>query len=1064
MNQVTRKLAVIVEDYPYSTGEPFFHAELKKLVQEFDEIAIVCKHAATRKKNPPDFELPAGVRLVELSGQPSLRTKLRTAFKVLFFGRWFSIWKDIRRAGVPFNSYTVKVALAYVEASDRMERELRSGWEGKRFDWIWYSYWCDEAAYMLARWQKQGEIVRSLCRVHNTDVYMERHPYAYLPFRKFIHENLSQVLPISAHAQRYLWNQTPRASSRIWLSRLGVPVQEELPAPERPTPRLLSLSKISPVKNIEGLIEALWHWDGQELEWHHFGQAPKSEYGEAILRKMEELAVQNPRVRVVPHGFVPPSEMMQKIRELNPTALINTSLFEGIPVSMMEVASLGIPVLGPHICGVPELVVDGVSGFLLQPADSQSIRNAINRMLSLNMENYLELRRGSREIQQKLFQDEVNYRRLGAQLQGVECSIDIQTETEQIDIGIVSIGTGNIEVWLQLFWEEGLRAKAVSQAEELGGCKALVLPGVGHFDAAMARLNEPEFKAALNRHHALKKPILGVCLGMQCLMERSEEGQLPGLGWIAGKVVSLKNKAREAGLNWPHMGWDSVLTPQGENLGRFYFTHGYACQAEDSGLIRYECAFGQTKLTVGLKAGHIQGVQFHPEKSHARGRALLRSWMQEAGFELRRKEAPPLHENVVHQKSRETLFVMARDFPFGVCEPYFAAELQVLALRFKRIVVFNYHPGPRSEQPLFPLPTNVEVVDVSAGMTLPNKFKAILKSGLPHRLGRFLRDLPGPQLLGIKTALAYEAMAATLEQNVRRALQEKGLRLDSGVWYAYWTDHAAYMLALWMRRSWISVSGCRTHGSDMYAERHPFHYLPHRAFIFSQLTAIAVNSRHGLNYLKTRYPESEGRFWLARLGVKPSDWHSVSWDLPIRLASLSALIPIKNLDLLLDVFEEWNGPALEWHHFGNQPDSAYTKKFMARAKTIQTRANGLRMVFHGYVAPGLVLERLKELQILAIVNSSRYEGVPVSLMEGLSLGLPCIAPRIFGVPDVVENGRSGYLVEPEDKNSLAEALNAFAKLKQEEYGSLRENARKLHEKRFLAETNYQRLAELWMQH
>jgi glycosyltransferase involved in cell wall biosynthesis len=79
------------------------------------------------------------------------------------------------------------------------------------------------------------------------------------------------------------------------------------------------------------------------------------------------------------------------------------------------------------------------------------------------------------------------------------------------------------------------------------------------------------------------------------------------------------------------------------------------------------------------------------------------------------------------------------------------------------------------------------------------------------------------------------------------------------------------------------------------------------------------------------------------------------------------------------------------------------------------------------------------------------------------LGLPCIAPKIFGIPDVVENAHSGYLVEPEDKDSLTEALKAFAKLKQEEYASLRKNARELHEKRFLAETNYQRLADLWMQ-
>ena len=1059
---MANRLAVFVEDYPYSTGEPFFHAELKELIPQFDEIRVICKHAVARRKSPPDFALPEGVELIELNSRPSTWSKVLSLVWVLVSGRWFSIFKDLRRTKTPLNVYTFKVALAYMESAARMEKELAQAWKGPLKGWIWYSYWCDDAAYLLAQWQKKGKIDRSFCRVHNTDVYMERHPFAYLPFRKFIHEQLSGILAISDHARRYLWVQTPRASSRILLSRLGVPSQEAIPAANGIPFRLLSLSKISPVKNLEGLMQALSQWDGPEIEWHHFGSASKAQYGNEIQHKMQELATANPRIQVHSHGFVPPDEMMQRIRALQPHALINTSFFEGIPVSMMEVSSLGIPVLGPEICGVPELVLDGVSGFLLNPNQPESILQALKKLLALDETEYKALRQGSWQVQRRAFQDRSNFRQLVSQLKG-EAEPQLVFEGDSADVGVLSVGTGNVGVWLDFFQAEGIKAIPVSEPGQIQGCKGLVLPGVGHFDAAMRRLNEPEFRQALEGHFRANKPVLGVCLGMQCLMQSSEEGEEPGLGWIPGKVISLKSQAEKQGEPWPHVGWKEAVSAQGANLGRFYFTHGYACAPLEADSISHTAALGSERLVVGLRKGQVWGFQFHPEKSHARGRVLLREWLREAGFEVKHNVGSFHSEAAAHKKSKNTLFVLARDFPYGVCEPYFAAELQVLAQRFHRIVVFNYHPGPRSELPLFAMPANVEVVDVSAGMTLPNKFKAVLKSGLPHRLGRFLRDLPGPHLLGIKTALAYEAMAATLEQNVRRALKEKGLDLDSGVWYAYWTDHAAYMLALWMRRSWISAAGSRTHGSDMYAERHPFHYLPHRAFIFSQLSAIAVNSRHGLNYLRGRYPESEPRFWLARLGVNPSDRHSVAWGLPIRLASLSALIPIKNLDLLLDVLEEWDGPALEWHHFGKQPDNAYTHQFMNRAKTIQAKKNGLRILFHGYVAPELILDRLKELQVHALVNSSRYEGVPVSLMEGLSLGLPCIAPKIFGIPDVVENTYSGYLIQPEDKNSLAEALKTFAQLKQEEYESFREHARQLQEQRFLAETNYQRLADLWMQ-
>jgi glutamine amidotransferase len=889
---------------------------------------------------------------------------------------------------------------------------------------------------------------------------MERHPFAYLPFRKFIHEQLSGILAISDHARRYLWVQTPRASSRILLSRLGVPSQEAIPAANGNPFRLLSLSKISPVKNLEGLMQALSQWDGPEIEWHHFGSASKAQYGNEIQHKMQELATANPRIQVHAHGFVPPDEMMQRIRALQPHALINTSFFEGIPVSMMEVSSLGIPVLGPEICGVPELVLDGVSGFFLNPNQPESILQALKKLLALDETEYKALRQGSWQVQRRAFQDRSNFRQLVSQLKG-EAEPQLVFEGDSADVGVLSVGTGNVGVWLDFFQAEGIKAIPVSEPGQIQGCKGLVLPGVGHFDAAMRRLNEPEFRQALEGHFRANKPVLGVCLGMQCLMQSSEEGEEPGLGWIPGKVISLKSQAEKQGEPWPHVGWKEAVSAQGANLGRFYFTHGYACAPLEADSIIHTAALGSERLVVGLRKGQVWGFQFHPEKSHARGRVLLREWLREAGFSVRPEPVPVSESTLESPKiDTRTLFLLVRDFPFGVCEPYLAAELQILAPRFRKVVLLAYHPGPRSERPLFALPPNVETVDVSAGMSLPNKVKAVLKSGLPHRLGRLLSDLPGPHWLGLKTALAYEAMASTLQGNVLRVLQERGLDARSGVWYAYWTDHAAYLLALWMRRNWIQASLSRTHGSDMYAERHPLTYLPHRAFIFSQLSAVAVNSSHGMHYLKTRYPNLKGRFWLARLGVVEQEPSDVEWALPVRLASLSAIIPVKNLEWILDTLEDWTGPELEWHHLGRQPESAYTDAILKRGMEVSAANPRVKICFHGYVPAGAVLNRVRSLKIHAILNSSHYEGVPVSLMEGISLGLPGIAPAVCGVPDVVVDGLNGYLLQLEDKESLNLALTKFSGLNRDGYRLLRANAVQLHRSRFLDSKNYDLIFQL----
>ena len=138
---MANRLAVFVEDYPYSTGEPFFHAELKELIPQFDEIRVICKHAVARRKSPPDFALPEGVELIELNSRPSTWSKVLSLVWVLVSGRWFSIFKDLRRTKTPLNVYTFKVALAYMESAARMEKELARAWNGPLKGWIWYSYW-----------------------------------------------------------------------------------------------------------------------------------------------------------------------------------------------------------------------------------------------------------------------------------------------------------------------------------------------------------------------------------------------------------------------------------------------------------------------------------------------------------------------------------------------------------------------------------------------------------------------------------------------------------------------------------------------------------------------------------------------------------------------------------------------------------------------------------------------------------------------------------------------------------------------------------------------------------
>lgn len=201
-------------------------------------------------------------------------------------------------------------------------------------------------------------------------------------------------------------------------------------------------------------------------------------------------------------------------------------------------------------------------------------------------------------------------------------------------IGIVDYGLGNIQAFANVYRRLGIEARVARCAEELAGVQRLILPGVGAFDHAMALLQASGLRAPLDELVLERRlPVLGVCVGMQILARGSDEGQLPGLGWIDGHVRRLGDQPQLAGLPLPHMGWNDVQPTPGEPLfagmegdARFYFLHSYCfdCARPDE-QVAARARYG-IEFACAVRHGHIAGVQFHPEKSHHWGTGLLRNF------------------------------------------------------------------------------------------------------------------------------------------------------------------------------------------------------------------------------------------------------------------------------------------------------------------------------------------------------------------------------------------------------------------------------------------------------
>lgn len=199
-------------------------------------------------------------------------------------------------------------------------------------------------------------------------------------------------------------------------------------------------------------------------------------------------------------------------------------------------------------------------------------------------------------------------------------------------ITIVDYGMGNLGSIQNMLKRIGAPAEITGDAQALERATKILLPGVGAFDSAMQRINSSGLRAVLD-HKALEEriPIMGICLGMQLLTRASEEGSLPGLGWIP---ATTRRFPQLPGLKVPHMGWNAVTAVRDSPLtaglppeSRYYFVHSYYVQADDAADAVLRTRYGVTFDAV-VAHHNLYGAQFHPEKSHRYGMGFLRNFAE----------------------------------------------------------------------------------------------------------------------------------------------------------------------------------------------------------------------------------------------------------------------------------------------------------------------------------------------------------------------------------------------------------------------------------------------------
>lgn len=199
-------------------------------------------------------------------------------------------------------------------------------------------------------------------------------------------------------------------------------------------------------------------------------------------------------------------------------------------------------------------------------------------------------------------------------------------------IAIIDYGLGNVLAFENVYRRLNIPVTVARTVGDLAGSSKLILPGVGSFDHAMRQLDRSGLRQVLEQMVLQQGvPVLGICVGMQILAKSSDEGKLPGLGWVDGIVKKFDVSNLPHDTHLPHMGWNDVRTETDSGLfkgmqdARFYFLHSYYFECNHTSNILAVSDYG-VQFSCAVNHKNVYGVQFHPEKSHHFGSQLLKNF------------------------------------------------------------------------------------------------------------------------------------------------------------------------------------------------------------------------------------------------------------------------------------------------------------------------------------------------------------------------------------------------------------------------------------------------------
>lgn len=361
-----KELILVTAGFPFGMGETFLETEIDYLAEGFDKVNIIAINPSNQKQR----DLPENCHATALEIIVGGKEKLK-ALHYLFTGLF---WKEVKVIRSVYKKKITKgminTMLISLYRASRIKAEIQTLLN--KNEQTFYSYWCDDAAMALGLNKEKYPKIPAVCRSHGWDVYFEVHVLNYLPFRHFIADQLNAIYPISQKGKEYITEQWKVSNpEKVEVSRLGVAAQKKVTPSGTFT--IVSCSNLIPLKRVELIIEGLSNITEHPINWIHFGDG--AEKDRLIQLAKAKLGA---NINWEFKGRIPNADVMRWYAENNPSLFINVSSSEGVPVSIMEAMSFGIPCIATDVGGNGEIVNDTNGKLICENPAPKEIAEAIS--------------------------------------------------------------------------------------------------------------------------------------------------------------------------------------------------------------------------------------------------------------------------------------------------------------------------------------------------------------------------------------------------------------------------------------------------------------------------------------------------------------------------------------------------------------------------------------------------------------------------------------------------------------------------------------------------------------